>query len=47
MEKNMTSTDSDDVIWGIVDGLTRNAKSSVNVYQLLQQQKIKKIFILV
>ena len=37
--KNMTSNDTDDVIWWVVDDLTRNAKISVNIYRFLQQQK--------
>ena len=37
--KNMTSNDADDVIWWVVDDLTRNAKISVNIYRFLQQQQ--------
>ena len=37
--KNMTSNDTDDVIWWLVDDLTRNAKISVNIYRFLQQQQ--------
>ena len=37
--ENMMSIDADDVIWWVVDDLTRNAKISVNIYRFLQQQK--------
>ena len=41
----MTSYDTNDVIWGIVDDLTRNTKTSVNIYKFLQ--KNQKTFVIV
>ena len=37
--KNMTSNDTDDVIRGEVDDLTRNAKTTMNIQRFLQRKQ--------
>ena len=37
----MTSIDTDDIIWGNLDGLTLKAKTSVNTFNNFYKKKIK------